>query len=129
MTKNWKCGSPACDRPLAWHARRATYLLETEGPDAEREFEMDHPDSEDDDDPACDASDASECAMMRERSVAGRSNEIPACPVHGHRIGGKPIGPDNPGAYGRTHDMDCPGFGCAATPFTLSPRSETYWSS
>ena len=45
---NWKCGSPACDRPLAWHARRAEEILRTEGPDAEREFEMDHPDSEDD---------------------------------------------------------------------------------
>lgn len=43
---NWKCGSPACDRPLDWHARRAEHLLATEGPDAEREFEMDHPDSE-----------------------------------------------------------------------------------
>lgn len=47
---NWKCGSPACDRPLAWHARRAGEILRTEGPDAEREFEMDHPDSEDDGD-------------------------------------------------------------------------------
>ena len=28
--------------------------------------------------------------------------------------------------YGRTHDMDCPG--CQDTPFTLSPRSETYWA-
>lgn len=25
------------------------------------------------------------------------------------------------------HAMDCPG--CMNTPFTLSPRSETYWSS
>lgn len=29
--------------------------------------------------------------------------------------------------YGVTHDMDCPA--CQGTPFTLSPRSETYWSS
>ncbi len=29
--------------------------------------------------------------------------------------------------YGTTHDMDCPG--CINTPFTASPRSETYWSS
>lgn len=29
--------------------------------------------------------------------------------------------------YGTTHDMDCPG--CEGVPFTLSPRSETYWSS
>jgi hypothetical protein len=27
--------------------------------------------------------DASECAMMRERSVAGVSDTIPTCPVHG----------------------------------------------
>lgn len=26
---------------------------------------------------------ADECAMIRERSVAGISNDIPACPVHG----------------------------------------------
>lgn len=30
-------------------------------------------------------------------------------------------------AYGVTHDMDCPG--CKNTPFTASPRSETYWAS
>ena len=29
--------------------------------------------------------------------------------------------------YGTTHDMDCPG--CQNTPFTASPRSETYWAS
>lgn len=29
--------------------------------------------------------------------------------------------------YGQTHDMDCPG--CKDTPFTASPRSETYWAS
>jgi hypothetical protein len=29
--------------------------------------------------------------------------------------------------YGETHDMDCPG--CVDTPFTASPRSETYWAS
>ena len=29
--------------------------------------------------------------------------------------------------YGTTHDMDCPG--CQDTPFTASPRSETYWAS
>lgn len=28
--------------------------------------------------------------------------------------------------YGERHDMDCPG--CQDTPFTLSPRSETYWA-
>ena len=27
-----------------------------------------------------------ECATMRERSVAGKSNDIPACPVHNDRI-------------------------------------------
>jgi hypothetical protein len=26
---------------------------------------------------------ADECAMVRERSVAGQSDEIPSCPVHG----------------------------------------------
>jgi hypothetical protein len=26
---------------------------------------------------------AEECAMLRERSVAGKSNDIPECPVHG----------------------------------------------
>lgn len=31
------------------------------------------------------------------------------------------------GEYGQRHDMDCPG--CQDTPFTLSPRSETYWAS
>ncbi len=45
-----------------------------------------------------------------------------------HTIGGKPINDvTNPGAYGRTHDMDCPA--CVSIPFTASPRSETYWSS
>lgn len=29
--------------------------------------------------------------------------------------------------YGERHDMDCPA--CQDTPFTLSPRSETYWAS
>jgi hypothetical protein len=29
--------------------------------------------------------------------------------------------------YGTTHDMSCPG--CQDIPFTLSPRSETYWAS
>lgn len=33
--------------------------------------------------PPCPWSDADECAMARERSVAGISNVIPACPVHG----------------------------------------------
>lgn len=31
------------------------------------------------------------------------------------------------GGYGITHDMDCPG--CKDTPYTSSPRSETYWAS
>ena len=39
--------------------------------------------------------------------------------------GGKPAAQF--GAYGVTHDMDCPG--CEGTSFTASPRSETYWSS
>ena len=44
-----------------------------------------------------------------------------------HTIGGQPIGPDNPGEYGRTHDFKCPG--CQSSSFTASPRSETYWAS
>ncbi len=43
-----------------------------------------------------------------------------------HTIGGKPPPPEG-WRYGQTHDMDCPG--CINTPFTASPRSETYWSS
>lgn len=31
----------------------------------------------------CPWTSADECAMARERSVAGKSNDIPACPVHG----------------------------------------------
>jgi hypothetical protein len=34
------------------------------------------------DDPECDATDATECAMMRERSVAGVSDTLPECPIH-----------------------------------------------
>ena len=45
-----------------------------------------------------------------------------------HRVGGKPI-PSTGVPYGTTHDNDCPGEGCADVPFTLSPRSETYWAS
>jgi len=45
-----------------------------------------------------------------------------------HTINGRPIDNEtNPGTYGRTHDMDCPG--CQGTSFTASPRSETYWAS
>ena len=33
--------------------------------------------------PACPYTDADECAASRERSVAGVSNDIPACPIHG----------------------------------------------
>jgi hypothetical protein len=43
-----------------------------------------------------------------------------------HTVRGKPIGPEG-APYGTTHDMDCPS--CQDTPFTASPRSETYWSS
>lgn len=42
----------------------------------------DHGD-DDADDPTCAATTASECAMMRERAVAGLSNDIPPCPIHG----------------------------------------------
>lgn len=44
-----------------------------------------------------------------------------------HTIGNRPIGTDNPGSYGRTHDFNCPG--CVNTSFLASPRSETYWAS
>jgi hypothetical protein len=46
-----------------------------------------------------------------------------AAPVH--TVGGKTSAEG--WAYGVTHDMDCPG--CKDTPFLISPRSETYWSS
>lgn len=42
-----------------------------------------------------------------------------------HTIGGERIGPDNPGEYGRTHDLSCPA--CEGTSFSASPRSEAYW--
>jgi hypothetical protein len=51
---------------------------------------------------------------------------VPEPPRPVHTIRGKPIGPEG-SAYGVTHDMDCPG--CRDIPFTLSPRSETYWCS
>lgn len=43
-----------------------------------------------------------------------------------HTVRGKAIGPEGV-PYGTTHDMDCPA--CQGTPFTASPRSETYWAS
>lgn len=43
-----------------------------------------------------------------------------------HTVGGEPIGPAGI-AYGTRHDMDCPA--CQGTPYTASPRSETYWAS
>jgi hypothetical protein len=46
-----------------------------------------------------------------------------------HTIGHKPIGPDNPGHYGRTHDYDCPACLASGSSFLTSPRSETYWCS
>jgi len=49
---------------------------------------------------------------------------VEAKPVH--TVRGKVIGEEG-SPYGVTHDMDCPG--CQDTPFTASPRSETYWSS
>lgn len=51
----------------------------------------------------------------------------PTRPVH--TIGGEPIGPENPGEYGRTHDFKCPACVEGGSSFTTSPRSETYWSS
>ena len=42
-----------------------------------------------------------------------------------HTVNGKTS--DEGWAYGTTHDYDCPA--CQDTPFTASPRSETYWSS
>lgn len=56
--------------------------------------------------------------------IAYMGGPIEAVPVH--TVRGKPIGPEG-SPYGVTHDMDCPG--CVDTPFTASPRSETYWSS
>jgi len=47
------------------------------------------------------------------------------CPTV-HTVRGLPIGPEGV-AYGTTHDMSCPA--CQDTPFTASPRSETYWAS
>lgn len=32
--------------------------------------------------PACESSNADECALIRERAAAGITNEIAACPVH-----------------------------------------------
>jgi hypothetical protein len=66
-------------------------------------------------------------------AIDGLNASVQAVPVVDlsttvHTIGGKVIDhATNPGTYGRTHDMDCPG--CAGTSFTASPRSETYWSS
>jgi len=39
----------------------------------------------------CEWSSASECAMARERSVAGVSDAIPACPVHGEHEDARPL--------------------------------------
>lgn len=61
--------------------------------------------------------------LLRERGLDGALDVTRVT----HTISGRLIGPGNPGPYGRTHDMDCPG--CQSTPFTASPRSETYWSS
>lgn len=35
------------------------------------------------------ASDADECRMMREREVAGKSNQIPPCAKHDKRVDGR----------------------------------------
>lgn len=44
--------------------------------------------------PTCPWLDADECALARERSVAGISNDIPACPVHGPHPD-MPVNPDS----------------------------------
>jgi hypothetical protein len=36
--------------------------------------------------PACEWTDAGECLISRERSAAGISNDVPACPVHGPAV-------------------------------------------
>lgn len=61
-----------------------------------------------------------------------RRLSIPPTPMHAtpvarviHTIGNKPIGPEG-AEYGVRHDYNCPG--CINTPFTASPRSETYWA-
>lgn len=61
-------------------------------------------------------------ARIAERIAARRAAQTP------HTINGQTAeqAPDL-FTYGHTHDMDCPG--CAGTPFTASPRSETYWAS
>lgn len=37
----WTC--PTCNKGMAYHARRAEYLMQTEGPRAVLEFEREHP--------------------------------------------------------------------------------------
>ncbi len=67
--------------------------------------------------------DAGEAALLYGFAV-GVLAARPAKPVH--TVHGKAIGPEGV-PYGTTHDMDCPA--CQDTPFTASPRSETYWAS
>lgn len=58
-----------------------------------------------------------------------RAAEVASQVLPPHTIGGKAIGADNPGEYGRTHDGDCPACVASGASFTASPRSETYWAS
>jgi hypothetical protein len=79
-------------------------------------------------DPLCDAFEPVAYGALSGGDPDVRRPHVPA-QAGQHTIGGLPIGPTNPGQYGRTHDSDCQGPGCRDVPFTLSPRSETYWSS
>lgn len=69
--------------------------------------------------------DANEAALLYGFAVGVLATPAtPAAPVH--TVRGRAIGPEGV-PYGTTHDMDCPA--CQGTPFTASPRSETYWAS
>lgn len=77
------------------------------------------------------AHETARAGMLRARATrlaiqyhADRASKAAAAEVH--TVRGEPIGPEG-APYGTTHDMSCPG--CQSTPFTASPRSETYWSS
>lgn len=64
--------------------------------------------------------------MQHQRDHAADCVVRKARPFASHRVRGKPIGPEGI-PYGQVHDTNCPP--CSDTPWTASPRSETYWSS
>lgn len=47
ITTTTRCMNPRCNNDQAWHARRANWMRENLGPEAELGFEQDHPWSED----------------------------------------------------------------------------------